>query len=711
MKYTDNDLEKKLYDLRRKAERRLAVSADHPGAGGDESTHRLLHDLQVQQIELEMQNEELREAHRLVEQSRDRYLELYQHAPVGYVVTDSAGMILQANQTFSHMLNAELGGLLEKPLVQLIHEEDREIFLARFKAFFNNPAGKRIDIRMLTTDQTVLYTSLEGRRTVTEDPSQQKRDRSERLLLTVGDITRRKLTEQAIIRAKTQWEQTFDAVPDLIAILNEKSEIVRVNQALASRLGVSPQDCVGKKCFEIFHHKKVPPEECPHQRFLKHGRLERSEGFSRRLNGHFITTISPFDAGDPATRWCIHLAHEITDRKRAEKELMRLRNLESIGTLAGGMAHDFNNILTALVGNIELAKFGTKSDKQTGFLDGALKAAFKAKELANRLLTFSKGGSGNPTIQPVMVKRLLEEAIQLSLSGTNISHDLQLPNRLAAIVVDEMQIKTALQNIITNAREAMPWGGMITVRVDEVRIDQSKSMAPGNYVKIQISDKGSGIRSDHLDKIFDPYFTTKKMGAEKGMGLGLAISHSVVKKHCGHIAVEARDGLGTTVSVYLPCSPKKPTKQLSQAASRPPLATKGKARPRILVMDDEMMLWDVIQQMLERMDCDADFVPNGEEAIERYQRQIHSGDPYTALLLDLTIRGGMGAKEIIEKILAIDPLAKAAVFSGYSSDPVLRDFRRYGFVQALQKPFRVDEFNRFISQVVQAPEASDVTIG
>jgi two-component system cell cycle sensor histidine kinase/response regulator CckA len=497
----ERDIDTKVEDLRQRAETRLAAFGNDTDAEVDETTQRLLHDLHVHQIELEMQNEELRGAQEEIERSRDRYLDLFNHAPVGYVVTDSAGMILQSNQTFSHMMDEEVSVLLHQPLASMIHVDERGIFFSRFKAFYNNPKDKRLEFRMVKKDRSVFHVSMEGRQISQNETYASKDDRSGHLFLTINDITDRKLTEQAIIRAKKQWEQTFDAVPDLIAIIDEKSEIVRVNQALANRLGVTPMDCVGKTCVQVFHEGQVVSKGCYHQQVLENGAPRESEGFNRRLNGHFITTISRFDTGGSTPPWCIHIAHDITDRKRAEKELVKLRNLESIGTLAGGIAHDFNNIMTALVGNIELAKLSFDDKKKHRvFLDKAMASGFKARDLANRLLTFSEGGS--PKHQAVSVSQFLEETVKLCLSGTNINYNLQLPDHLTSIVIDEIQMRSALQNIIDNARESMPWGGNLDIRVCDLQIGRinNSQMKPGRYVKIDIIDQGMGIRTDHLEK-------------------------------------------------------------------------------------------------------------------------------------------------------------------------------------------------------------------
>ncbi|MEJ2640981.1 MAG: ATP-binding protein [Desulfosarcinaceae bacterium] len=646
-----------------------------------------------------MQNEELRGTQRALERSRDRYLELYHNAPVGYVVTDSAGIILQANKTFGHMLDLEIAGIHHQPLSRMIYAQDQELFYSKFRAFYNNPSDKHLEIRMVRTNGDIVVTSLEGRRTAWSGSPASDDEPSHQLLITIRDITRQKATEQAIVRAKTQWEQTFDAVPELIAIIDGKSKIVRVNKALASRLGKSPQECVGKKCYEVLHRTRRRPADCPHQRFLASGRPIKIEAFSRRLNGYFITSVSPLNSGDQLqARWCIHISHDVTERKRAEGELVKLRNLESLGYLAGGLAHDFNNILSAQAGNIELAKLHFQDNaKASAYLDSALKATETAKELAGRLLTFAKGGS--PFRRPVILDRLVEETLQEALDGTNVTCDLQLSGSLEPMTVDESQLRSALRNIIGNAREAMPDGGILQVTATELDVlpGNEHHIAPGRYIKLEICDQGAGISAEVLEKVFDPYFTTKPMGAIKGTGLGLTISHSIIRKHHGHIAIRSAEGQGTTVIVHLPLK-----LQPTAADTSAPVSAHGnrKSRPRFLVMDDEKSIWDIVGAVFEQINCDVDFASDGEEAVRLYERSLSNGNAYAGLLLDMTIPGGIGATETIKKIHAKNPDAKAAVFSGYSADPIFEDFKTYGFVATLKKPFKIDELKTLASQLL-----------
>jgi PAS domain S-box-containing protein len=649
-------------------------------------------------IELQRRNEALRAAQRTLEQSRDRYRALFDLAPIGYVVADADGIIRQANQTFGNLLAMDAAALLDKPLGELVHPDDGNLFSARFSAFYSDPTARQIEVRMRKSDLGALHVRMEGRRIDPVGPTASHGDRAGHLLIAISDITRRISAEQAIVRAKEQWEQTFDAVPDLVAIIDEQYTVVRVNMALARRLGCTPQACVGQKCYHLLHMEGTHPESCAHERFLATSLPWEVEVFNRKLNGHFLMTVSPFKANESEAPWSIHIFHDITDRIRAEKELLKSRNLESIGTLAGGIAHDFNNILTALVGQIDLAKLTPGDPTQSALhLDKSMEAAFRARDLANRLLTFAEGGT--PRMDPIRIGRLIEEVAEMNLVGTQISYTLDLPHDMPPLIIDTAQMRLAIQNVIVNAREAMPSGGHLTIKAGKVeQASESVDPPPGTYVKIEFTDQGAGIAPEHLDKVFDPYFTTKQMGAQKGTGLGLAITHSIVRRHDGHIAILSTQGQGTTVTIYLPLPSASVAagQDISAGAARSPEDV-----PRLLVMDDEEIIWEVIEPIVQRMGYEVDFTTSGETALVLYRQALRNGRPYIGAILDLTIPGGMGGKEVIQKLRAIDPRVKAAVLSGYGTDPVFSNYKAFGFTAALKKPFHIDEFKSLIAQLLQ----------
>ncbi|MGD9369312.1 MAG: PAS domain S-box protein [Desulfobacteraceae bacterium] len=695
---TDKEFQEKLEALREKALARISRSSSDIGTSVNQETRELLHDLHVYQVELELQNEALRQANRELELSRDCYLHLYQNSPVGYVAADSAGIILKANNTFGNMIEKEIDAVFNKPLARFIHPEDQELFLSRYKAFSKKPSDKQLEVRMIRKDQSEIYVKMDGQRCEGDTGDASAGALPEHLLISISDITKRKIAEEAIIQAKLQLEQTFDAVPDLIAIIDQDYTIVRVNLALAQRLGVDPKACVGKKCYHVLHDGQAPPPECLHRQFQRTGRRCEMERYSRKFNGYFTTTVSPFYMDPGANRMCLHILHDITDRKRAEKELLKSRNLESIGTLAGGIAHDFNNILAALIGHLDMANIHLKNEDQLlSHLKNATEASLRARDLANSLITFSKGGSRFREI--LHVDALLKDTLSLSLSGTNVRYDKVLAADLLPIKVDEAQFKSAIQHIIINAKEAMPWGGTLVVKAKNVELSGVESDAKaGNYVQIEIQDEGSGIAPNHLDRIFDPYFTTKQMGSQKGIGLGLSIAHSIIKKHCGHIKVSSRLDQGTTVTILLPAvSQRTASRHDAHAMSHVPKQVTRK----VLFMDDEKMLWEMMGSLLKRLGYDADYAINGQQAISLYRQAFEKGSDYALLILDLTIRGGPGGREVLQKIHKINPEAKAVVFSGYNTDPVFSDHQKYGFVGALQKPFRIEDFIHLMNSVLE----------
>ena len=371
------------------------------------------------------------------------------------------------------------------------------------------------------------------------------------------------------------------------------------------------------------------------------------------------------------------LLAEMEQRKHAEEELLRGRKLESLGVLAGGIAHDFNNFLTIISGNIALAKMHLEpADSVCDILDQAELACKRATSLSYQLLTFGKGGAPVRKLAPLTGD--IKDAVALARAGAQVTINLTIADDLLSAEIDSGQIGHALHNILLNARQAMPEGGIIDVRAENVEVDgDSLPLRAGKYVMISIQDHGCGIAADLVPRIFDPYFTTKQSGS----GLGLAMVHSIIAKHEGYIAVQSTLGVGTTFSVYLPaCEAAQPAEsvigQQLQAGSG-----------RILVMDDEEALLIVLAQMLGRLGYEIECARSGDEAIELYQKAKDAGRRFDIVLLDLTIPGGMGGKEVADRLKEIDDSVILIVSSGYSNTPIMSEFRSYGFDDVLSKPW------------------------
>ncbi|MBI4698569.1 MAG: response regulator, partial [Nitrospirae bacterium] len=382
---------------------------------------------------------------------------------------------------------------------------------------------------------------------------------------------------------------------------------------------------------------------------------------------------------------------DITERKKMEEEHRKIEKLESIGIMAGGIAHDFNNILTTILGNIELAK-NSASDKNELFdiLGDAEQACRHAKNLTSQLLTFSKGGA--PVKKVTDIRGLLRKAADFVLRGSNVRCDYSLSEDLWPVEADEGQITQVIHNIVINANQAMPDGGTIRIFAGNMTADLKGDLPfPGKeYIKISIKDEGTGIPQKHIAKIFDPYFTTKQTGS----GLGLTSTFSIIKNHDGYIDVESQDKNGTTFNIFLPASKGKPLSD----DRKPEKIVQGSGK--ILVMDDEETVRNTVQKMLRHIGYDTEVVRDGDEAVELYKKAKNMALPFDAVIMDLTIRGGMGGRETINKLLEIDPEVKAIVSSGYSNDPLMSEFSQHGFIGVLTKPYSIEELNKILSKIV-----------
>jgi PAS domain S-box-containing protein len=370
--------------------------------------------------------------------------------------------------------------------------------------------------------------------------------------------------------------------------------------------------------------------------------------------------------------------HDLTDRASLEAERLRSSKLESIGLLAGGIAHDFNNIITAVTGNIQLAAMEPQSKASTHFLDNAETACCRAGELARQLLTFAKGGA--PTKTNCDILKLTQETMSFCLHGTRSEASLNSDASLWHVMADPTQLGQVLQNLLINADQAMPDGGKLSVSANNVELTLDTAptkLAPGRYVRIEVKDTGCGIEPSVLERIFDPYFTTKASGS----GLGLSVAYSIVDRHGGLLRVESTLGKGTTFTCFLPAMAESKASLPSEMTA--PVHGQG----RVLVMDDETPIRNLLAAILHRLGYEAVTAADGTEAMDCFNSAQAEGRPISFGMFDLTIPGGMGGKELLKQIQQINPNFPAIVVSGYSDDPVMSDCLRHGFKVALPKPF------------------------
>jgi two-component system, cell cycle sensor histidine kinase and response regulator CckA len=393
--------------------------------------------------------------------------------------------------------------------------------------------------------------------------------------------------------------------------------------------------------------------------------------------------------------WWLKL--DVSEKKKTEEEIGKSKKIESLGILAGGIAHDFNNLLTGILGNISLAQtYLTPDHRAFDRLEAAADASKRARELTHQLLTFSKGGL--PIKTTASVAELLRDSAGFVLRGSSVRYELSIPHDLWSVEIDPGQVSQVVNNLFINALQAMPKGGTISVHAENCSVDEDSAIpiTPGNYVRIHIQDRGVGITPENMQKIFDPYFTTKKTGS----GLGLTTAYSIIKKHDGLITVGSQVGVGTTFCIYLPASQASLRSPLGHDAGNRGHNSKGK----ILVMDDEELIRELSAELLTQLGYEVSLVKDGATAIAVYQQARNLREPFDLVIMDLTIPGGMGGKEALLRIREIDPKVRAIVSSGYSNDPVMSDYREYGFVGVLRKPYEADDVIKQLKSALKGVE-------
>lgn len=507
-----------------------------------------------------------------------------------------------------------------------------------------------------------------------------------------NEITEHRHTEEALRESEEKYRMLVENAGDAIVVARD-GMLCFVNSRTIELSGYSENELRSNPFITVVHpedrdmvqqnylrrlNAKPVPESYTFRCLHKDGSIKWVELSAVRISWE----------GRPAT---LNFLRDITEKHQLEEELQKAQKLEALGVLAGGIAHDFNNFLTSIMGNLSLAKTGvSKRDKIRTLLQDAEDSSRRAKALTQRLLTFSKGGA--PVKEVATISEVIVSCTAFSLSGSKVRSEFDIPADLWPVKIDVGQINQVIQNIIINADQAMPEGGTIRISASNIIVDKNCGLPvqPGKYVKVTFQDSGPGIPEASLKNIFDPYFTLK----EKASGLGLTTAYSIMKQHDGHISVDSQVGKGSSFKVYLPSSEAKIRQKTESAA-----ITK-QAKRKILVMDDEVMIQRLVQQMLHHMGYDVVLAKDGEDAIGLYQQAIEAGQPFDAVILDLTIPGGMGGKDAIGRLREIDANVKAIVSSGYSIDPVMSSYEEYGFSGVVEKPYNLQKLAETLKEIL-----------
>jgi PAS domain S-box-containing protein len=516
------------------------------------------------------------------------------------------------------------------------------------------------------------------------------------------DITEQRRTEQALREnenklreSEAKYKRLIEAAPASIFVIQDE-KIVFLNNHVPGLSGYSREELLGLPVQKLFSDGDWESSRNRQQERLQGKSLPSNITSHKTKNGStiWVETVGVLIdwEGKPAV---LYFVSDITDRKAAENErieyeqyLQQAQRLESLGVLAGGIAHDFNNILTGIFGYADLARSEAKDETVSEYLSQAMESMERAKSLTQQLLTFSKGGA--PIKKIVPMPPLIKETCKFALHGSNVRGKYDIQDDLWHCEIDKNQIGQVIQNLILNAIQAMPMGGTIEIAASNISIrpNEYPALKEGNYVAIAIKDQGTGMSEEMLSRIFDPFFTTKT----KGHGLGLAISHSIINRHGGAIDVKSELGQGTTFTVYLPACDEA----LVASSESPSFGHVGTGR--ILVLDDEAPLRELISLMLQSFGYSVVDKENGKDALSAFLKAKSDNNPFKAVILDLTIPGGMGGKEVAEEIRKIDKKVPLFVASGYAADPIMAQPGDYGFTASISKPFKMAELMEMLEK-------------
>ncbi len=502
---------------------------------------------------------------------------------------------------------------------------------------------------------------------------------------------------------KERLNVTLRSIGDGVITTDLEGKIVLINKITEQLTGWSQEEAIGRPVQDVLNildDETGIPCDNPADMVLASGKIVDMADHTALIARDGTRYIIE-DSGAPIfDNQCkmigtVLVFRDVTVARKTAGELLKVKKLESVGGLAGGIAHDFNNILAAILGNIELAELSMSSTEEAyPLLQEAKKASIRARDLTRQLLTFSSGG--DPVKKTAPIGKGIIESANFVLHGSSVSCRFNIPFDLWLVDIDPGQISQVIQNLVINARQAMPEGGQIEINcanIVDIKSEYNLDLPNITYIEITIQDNGCGVAEEYIEKIFDPYFTTK----HEGSGLGLAIAHSIINKHDGHIEVTSVIGKGTTFTIYLPASEQQ---NIHGTTLKIHEMEHAKEKAKILVMDDDKRVRDVAKQMLTRLGHEVLLAWEGNEAVTIFSELYKSDKPVDVVIMDLTIPGGMGGKEAIQEILKIDPEAKVVVASGYSNDPVMSNYQQYGFMVSIAKPFMLEELNETLTDIL-----------
>jgi PAS domain S-box-containing protein len=632
---------------------------------------------------------------RELKESEEQLRVIVEASQAGIITVGPDGTVNFANRRMAEMFGVGMSELLGTSYVSWLHPTDKEEgeALAQ-RLLLGEIAAVSVERHYLRGDGSDFWGYLSGRRLENDDGTLRA------LVGCIADVTALKSSQSALEREKERLTVTLRSIGDGVITVDTEGRVVLLNRAAEGLCGYRQEEAAGlplDQVFRVFDERSGVAKQNSIARALASGVVIEESGIGMLVSRDgseriIVSKTAPILDRNHQIPGVVLVFSDITERREIEEELFKARKLESLGILAGGIAHDFNNLLTGIMGNISLSRAQLPDSHQAAtFLERARKGSEQAKELTLQLLTFSKGGA--PIKKLTSITQVLRDSAIFALRGSNVRCDFDIAPDLWNTEIDTGQMSQVISNLVINADQAMPDGGTILIRAENVLpLEESDQ---DRRIRITFKDTGVGISEENVSRIYDPYFSTKTTGS----GLGLATVYAIIKNHDGEIRVFSRLTHGTTFAITLPAQEGG---ALQQAPSEPQMEAFESAEGggRILLMDDEDAIREMAAAALSMFGYLPEVACDGEEMLELYRQAQEGGEPFDAVIMDLTVPGGMGGKEAVRKLLELDPQALAIASSGYSEDPVMANFRDYGFVGIVSKPYSLQELDDTLKEIL-----------
>ncbi|NLT36637.1 MAG: PAS domain S-box protein [Methanomassiliicoccus sp.] len=619
--------------------------------------------------------------------SEEKFRTLFNNAGDSMFILSREGNIVEVNPQGCERLKKSREELLGANIMSLVTAETAERIPQAIATLFRE-GSICIEVTSIAKDGTHMISEASAR------PVQYEGQQA--FLMINRDISERKAAESALRLERDRLDVTLNTITDGVLVVDSSHHILLMNRTAEDMLGLSRGQALGSSLEELFPAQR--DQEGVISAVERAVRTKSPFTYYRQvlpsaISGDMLINESAAPIyGKGEVIGAIVVLHDVSTEKRLENEMERVERLKSLGILAGGIAHDFNNVLTILMGHHEVMRHdGLSMGEMRARLEESANVLERAKGLAGQLLTFSSGGG--PVKRPIQISTLVDEVLKEASLPSSIEVHKSIPGDLMTVDVDNRQMKQALSCVVQNAHESMPGGGNLYISIENVHLDH-EGMPDGKYLHLLIRDEGLGIEESNLTHLFEPFFSTKQGRS----GMSLAVTHSIIKQHDGDITVESKLGVGTSFHIYLPASS---CVHSQEEASTVEACGEWPHEARVLIMDDEDMILEVASEMLHMLGHEASSSHDGAEALKKYIEAKRNGTPFDAVIMDLTIPEGMGGKEAVSRLLQFDPRARVIVSSGYSNDPVMSNYRAFGFVEVMPKPYTLKELEDTISRTLK----------